>query len=50
MSKNQGKGKVNSEDPQITVKTLTEIVSECIRCFENNEKINLLKVHDSITK
>lgn len=32
------------DDPQIVFKTLTEIVNECIRCYEKKEKLNLSKI------
>ncbi len=33
------------DDPQSVLKTLTEIVNECIKCYEKGEKLNLTKVH-----
>ncbi len=32
------------DDPQVVFKTLTEIVNECIRCYDKKEKLNLTKV------
>mmetsp|Transcript_25878 Transcript_25878/g.22813 ORF Transcript_25878/g.22813 Transcript_25878/m.22813 type:complete len:227 (+) Transcript_25878:97-777(+) len=36
--------KKKEDDPQAVVRTLTEIVNECIRCYEKGEKINLMKI------
>jgi elongator complex protein 3 len=48
MSKQNSKSKPASDDPQTTLKTLTEIVNEVIRLYERNEKINILKIKSEI--
>ena len=36
--------KNREDDPQVLFKTITEIVNECIRCYDKKEKLNMLKV------
>jgi hypothetical protein len=43
MSKKDKKQK-DSDDPQAMVRCLTEIVNECIKLYDKNEKINVLRV------